>query len=151
MREFLLSMGYLGFLPGAPGTYASAVTLGVFLLGAHLGAPWWLWAVLAALAGVGVILAWGSGAVGGGNRDPRWCVLDESAGALVAVVGHVGAPALTAVAGLLFFRVVDILKPPPVNRAERLPGGWGILADDLVAGVLANVCVWLVRLAVGRF
>jgi phosphatidylglycerophosphatase A len=48
------------------------------------------------------------------------------------------------VAGFLLFRLFDILKPPPVRQFEKLPAGWGIMADDLAAGVYANLSLWLV-------
>ena len=48
----------------------------------------------------------------------------------------------TAVAGFALFRLFDIWKPGPVSWAERLPGGWGVMADDAVAGILAGGCLW---------
>jgi phosphatidylglycerophosphatase A len=65
-------------------------------------------------------------------------VIDEAAGLLftVALLPH---GAVTAIAGFLLFRVLDILKPPPVRQLERLPGAWGIMADDVAVGILGNL------------
>ncbi len=147
MRKFILSFAYLGFLPGAPGTYASVVAFAIFCVGTYLGAPWWVWPVFAALAALVLLLVGVPADPGSGGADPRWCVLDEVAGAFVTVIAQptTDAPLLTAALALAFFRLFDILKPPPVNLLERLAGTWGVLADDLGAGVLANICTRLLR------
>ena len=79
-----------------------------------------------------------------GGKDPNRCTIDEWAGQAVSLVmlplGAGWADWLKA-AGVAFaaFRVFDIVKPPPVRRLERIPGGLGIVADDIAAGVYANV------------
>ena len=151
MRRFVLSVGGLGFLPGAPGTYATVVTLGVYLLGVHVGAPWWVWPAAAAISG-GLLLVVGVPEDERGGADPRWCVLDEVCGTLVAVTGQPTHSPMVVTAGVLvLFRLFDVLKPPPINLLERLGGSRGVLADDVAAGALANGCVWLLRLLVGHF
>lgn len=75
--------------------------------------------------------------------DPGSVVLDEIAGMLwtfAPVMVWKGGPpiAMHACAGFLLFRLFDITKPPPVRTVEKLPGGWGIMADDVVAGVIAG-------------
>jgi phosphatidylglycerophosphatase A len=82
-----------------------------------------------------------------GRTDPGQVVIDEVAGMLVTLflnpVGWVGA-----VAGFLLFRAADIVKPFPARRLERLHGGFGIMADDVMAGIYANLAlrlgIWLV-------
>ena len=70
-----------------------------------------------------------------GRKDPGAFVIDEVAGYLV-VVAHVGKPSIeAAVAAFLLFRLFDVVKPPPARQLERLPAGWGILLDDVMAGV----------------
>jgi phosphatidylglycerophosphatase A len=79
-----------------------------------------------------------------GRKDPSQVTADEWAGQALALIG---LPAATAPGGLLIvaaaafvaFRIFDIIKPPPAYGLQRLPEGWGILVDDLVAGVYANV------------
>jgi phosphatidylglycerophosphatase A len=80
-----------------------------------------------------------------GRTDPGEVVIDEVAGMLVTLflnpVGWVGA-----VVGFLLFRAGDIVKPFPARRLERLHGGFGIMADDVMAGIYANLalrlCIW---------
>ena len=150
MRKFVLSLAGVGFLPGAPGTYATIVTLALFLAGVHFGAPLRVWPVAAVLSGALLLLVGIPPDPAGGRSDPRWCVLDEVSGTFVAVTSWHPAhsPFLTALAALVFFRLFDVLKPPPINLLERLPGSVGVLADDLGAGVLANVCIVLLGLVV---
>lgn len=149
MRKFILSFAYIGFIPGAPGTYASIVAFAIFCIGTSLGAPRWVWPVFAAIAALALLLVGvpaGSG-TGNSDNDPGWCVLDEVAGAFVTVIAQpaTDTPLLTAALALAFFRLFDILKPPPINLLERLAGTWGVLADDLGAGALANICTRLMR------
>lgn len=152
MRKFLGSLFGLGLIPGAPGTYASVVALAVWYLAVRLGAPGWVWP----LAATGVSLYCLLVGVPGGStkpwRDPRWFVLDEVAGALVAAIAvPVRIPLVSALAALFFFRLFDILKPAPVSWCERLPGTMGVLTDDLAAGVLANLCTQIVLRVGFRF
>ncbi|HDH03798.1 MAG TPA: phosphatidylglycerophosphatase A, partial [Actinobacteria bacterium] len=75
--------------------------------------------------------------------DPGWIVIDEAAGAMVATIGLGVLPAFVAFA---IFRIADITKRfPGVAYAERFPGGWGITADDLVAGGWALAAGWLLQ------
>jgi len=149
MRKFALSFAGLGFIPGAPGTYATVVALAIFYCGVRFHAPMWVFPALAVFFGLVLLVLGVPSGSGGGRSDPRWCVLDEFSGALVAVSFQpTHSPFMVAVVALVFFRFFDILKPPPVNLLERLPGAWGVLADDLAAGVLANVCILLLRLLV---
>lgn len=81
------------------------------------------------------------------TEDPGWVVIDEAAGAALAVVG-LGPPG--AVAGWVMFRIVDIYKGfPGVRWAERLPRGWGVTGDDLVAGGYGLAVGWIVQLWLG--
>ncbi len=72
-----------------------------------------------------------------GAEDHQWIVIDEWAGMFVALLFVAPSSLGEMVAALALFRLFDVLKPGPVGLAERLPGAWGIMADDLVAGVLA--------------
>jgi len=69
-------------------------------------------------------------------------VIDEVAGQLVALIG-VQFAWKTFLASLILFRVFDILKPPPVRQLEDLPEGFGIVVDDLAAGLYALICMHL--------
>ncbi len=84
----------------------------------------------------------------GGETDPGCIVVDELLGMLVTVAGHsITVPGALSRAFILF-RAFDILKPYPIRKMERLPGAYGIIADDLLAGVYASIALFLVgRLA----
>lgn len=145
----------VGLLPGAHGTYGS-------LLIAGLGA-WYL-----ALGGV--LSGWGYGSVVvlvclaavylchlalrrqvfGPHSDPGRIVIDEAAGMLLAMYG-LSSLGWELVAALAFFRYFDIMKPLGINALQSLPGAWGVVADDLLAGLYAmlawRLLAWLAALA----
>jgi phosphatidylglycerophosphatase A len=126
-----------GYAPVAPGTWGSAV--GVLLWLALPSTPWIQALVILAVVAAGV---WSGGVAERhfGRSDPGQVVIDEVAGVLVTLflnpVGWVGA-----VGGFLLFRAADILKPFPARRLERLHGGLGIMADDVMAGIYANLAL----------
>ena len=127
----------------APGTFGSAVGLLLWI-----ALPKILWLQLVVIAVVAVVGSW-AGTVAEehfGRRDPGEVVIDEVAGMMVTVLLNPIAGPLWMVAAFVLFRAFDIVKPFPVRRFERLPGGIGIMADDLAAGVYANValrvCIW---------
>lgn len=139
--RWLLSMG-VGLLPGPHGTYGSFLIAGLAAL--------WLDAGGRALAGLfylGVIalvcaltVTAGQAALSrrvfGPDPDPGRIVLDEAAGMLVAMYG-ISSLDWRLPAAFCLFRIFDILKPFPVGISQRLPGIWGILVDDLLAGLYA--------------
>jgi phosphatidylglycerophosphatase A len=137
----LLATGfYLGRIPYAPGTAGSVAAFGLFFPLRHL--PWtYHLSVVAFLFAVGAYTA-DRATVALGVRDPSCVIIDEIVGCWVALLAIPPrlAPLLCA---LVLFRVFDIWKPFPVDRAENLPGGWGIMLDDLVAGTYANASVRL--------
>ncbi|MFO7958438.1 MAG: phosphatidylglycerophosphatase A [Candidatus Brocadiia bacterium] len=137
----------LGYLPVAPGTWASAAAAGVYWL-VRLGFGNVASAVAAVLCLLTLALGVGAGTRAEkvyGKEDPGHFVLDELAGQwLTYALFWWGSPALTVVTGFLTFRLLDVLKPFPVRRLEKLPGGWGVMTDDLGAAVYAAVLSWLV-------
>jgi phosphatidylglycerophosphatase A len=130
---------YVGRLKPGPGTWASVVAMLMWVgLGGML-APAWL--VPALVAAVVVVTALGIAAgtrvaSDTGDKDPCYVVVDEVAGQWIALIG---APLgwKSMLAGLILFRFFDILKPPPLRRFERFPGGVGIMMDDIGAGLYA--------------
>jgi phosphatidylglycerophosphatase A len=72
------------------------------------------------------------------EHDPQEIVIDEVAGFFVAMLGFVPTPLVLALA-FGFFRVIDIAKPLGIDRIEALPGAWGVVLDDVVAGVFTNI------------
>lgn len=140
--QWLVATGLgAGLAPIAPGTAGSLVGLALCALLHLVGGT-------AAIAG-GCVLAiaaglWSAGPVARHlqREDPGPVVIDEIAGQLLALL-FVPLGAATYLAGFLLFRFFDIVKPYPANRLEAVPGASGIMADDLVAGVYANLVVWL--------
>ena len=130
----------VGYLPVAPGSYASALMTGVWVALHYLG--WWPTFAYADFC-VPVATATVIGAVGviagnkAGEKDPKWFVLDECAGQWVALIGA-GVENYWLEGLIVFglFRALDIIKPGMIRSAESLRGGWGIVADDVTAGVL---------------
>ena len=86
------------------------------------------------------------------DSDPSWIVIDEAAGLGVALLPFAFAPSpAAAVFAFVLFRAFDAAKPPPVSHAERAPGAMGVLLDDLVAGALAALGVWLLTALLAAF
>ena len=148
----------LGTLPKAPGTWGSLAGLALAWLFAvlefralpfgaahlHIFNPmfWWL-----AVSAAGVFAA-GRVERARDKKDPQEVVIDEVSGQWLALlIGPamlgLGAGWKSFLAGFILFRVFDITKPFPARRAESLPGGWGIMMDDWIAGLYAAACLWL--------
>lgn len=132
-----------GRSPLAPGTAGSAVGVLLFWPLASLSPA----AQAAAILGLAVL-----GTVAGGrlasrlsSKDPGLVVVDEVAGQWLTLAALPFTPA-TAALGFLLFRAMDVLKPWPARDLERLPGGLGIMADDLAAGVYAHLLLRVVLL-----
>ena len=148
MRErislFLATGCYIGMIPGAPGTYASlATTLAYYLIyriyfrilpELHLS-------VICLITAAGIITS-ARTSRSLGQEDPHVVVIDEVAGQLTALL-FLPISFFNLVAGTFLFRLFDIWKPYPIRRLEPLKNGEGIMADDLLAGVYANIVLHL--------
>jgi phosphatidylglycerophosphatase A len=158
LRRLIVTGLGTGYLPVAPGTWGSAAVCGVFLLVAWATGGRQL-CVTGTMALLAVAATAGCAALGRfaesafDRKDPSQCTLDEWAGQALALcllplgTGW-GDWLIAAGAAFVPFRALDILKPPPAYRSQRLPHGWGIVADDLIAGLYANIAAQLfLRLA----
>jgi phosphatidylglycerophosphatase A len=135
-----------GLVPIAPGTAGTLGAIPLYLLVASRGRAV---VVVTALA-VTIVGIWAASVVARerGTKDPQVVVVDEVAGMLVTMA-PVSVPSWRSIAvGFLLFRLFDITKPWPVRRLEALPGGWGIVLDDLAAGLL-GACVMAALQQVG--
>jgi phosphatidylglycerophosphatase A len=137
----------IGFIPVAPGTAASLAIALVYKL-FLFRLPWPFYLLLLVLLGFLGLIASAIYAAELGHDDPRRIVVDEASGQLVSLVA---VPATWTAVGLSFllFRLFDIVKPFPVRNTERLPGGWGIMADDLLAGLMARILLFFLLLFLG--
>ena len=131
LAVFLATAGGAGYAPVAPGTAGSAV--GVLLY--FMTWKWTLAGQLGLLLVVSLLGVWAShqAARHFGTEDPGPVVIDEVAGQLLTLI-FAGGSLVTILVGFLLFRALDIVKPWPARRFEDLPGGLGIMADDLMAG-----------------
>ena len=142
----IATAGGIGFVRPAPGTWAS-IAAGVVALGviqvvpvAQLQLAFLLLAAFATTVGLMV----GPAAIRHfARKDPSQVVIDEVAGtwlavALIPALTLATQPLVAVVLAVAAFRLFDIAKPWPVGWLERLPGAWGIMADDLAAGLLAG-------------
>ena len=141
LAVFIATAGYTGYFPIAPGTVGSAVGLLVY------GLVWWTQSVAVELTLIAALFAAGvwAGTIAErffGGIDPGPIVVDEVVGMLITLafipVGWSGA-----LAGFFLFRVFDVIKPFPAARFEKLHGGLGVMADDAMAAIYANLCLRL--------
>ena len=135
-----------GYSPVAPGTAGSLVGLLLFWPLSGLG-------LLPQLLAVAAVFALGvrcSTVVAAevGRKDPGMVVVDEVAGMWVTLIAVPFTP-VTAALGFAAFRVMDVFKPYPARQLEALPAGWGIMSDDMMAGVYANLLVQVLLRAWG--
>ena len=158
IRSWLVTGLGTGYLPVAPGTWGSGAVACAFVgvslaAGGDASTPLvFLLTVVAASSVVCVALGqYVEKAFG--RKDPGQCTIDEFAGQALAYVALPTAVAgwprwqgvlLAGAIGFAAFRFFDILKPPPARQIEKLPRGWGVLCDDLVAGIYANIVAQLV-------
>ena len=137
----------VGLLPRAPGTFGTLIAIPLVVLLTFLGS--WLYAIVCVvLVGIAIMVA-DRVEHQLGQRDPGVIVIDEVVGFVVAMA-FLPTKLWIVVIAFVIFRLLDILKPPPIDWVERrFKGGVGIVADDVVAGLLTNAVVQLLLLLVG--
>lgn len=143
MRKLLdlyLSVGYIGYLPFFPGTFASAAcSLFVLALPSRSFFFDFFFLFLAiSLSALSISFYRPE------RRDPPHIVIDEFIGMYITMVSH-RTNLYHIFAGFILFRFFDIMKPFPVSKAEKIPGGLGILADDILAGICANLSLHMLK------
>ena len=156
MKRLLTSSFGLGWLPVAPGTWGSLPPVVIFALACHFDAAPIVTAIIMAaivLAASVVCVKLAPAAIKEtGKNDPGEVVVDEVAGQAVTFLAVIffnvenlstGEICTAAMLGFLLFRIFDISKPWPIRKLEKFPEGWGILADDLLAGVFAGIALFL--------
>ena len=145
LAVFIATVGYCGYFPIAPGTVGSAAGLLFYAV------VWWSGSHVVEVAMIAALFAAGVWAGTTAERyfggiDPGPIVIDEVVGMLITLA-FIPVGVSGAVAGFFLFRVFDVIKPYPAGRFERLHGGLGVMADDAMAAVYANlslrVLMWL--------
>lgn len=137
LAVFIATVGYSGYFPIAPGTVGSLAGLVVYLL------VWWSRSPVVEVGLIVVLFAAGVWAGTTAERyfggiDPGPIVIDEVVGMLITLAFVPVGPS-GALLGFVLFRIFDVIKPYPADRLERLHGGLGVMADDAMAAVYANV------------
>ncbi len=134
---FIATVGYCGYFPIAPGTIGSLAGLVVYLL------VWWSQSFVVEIGLV--VLLFAAGVWAGttaeryfGGIDPGPIVIDEVVGMLITLA-FIPVGVSGAIVGFVLFRIFDVIKPYPAGRLERLHGGLGVMADDAMAAVYANI------------
>jgi phosphatidylglycerophosphatase A len=143
MRPFILILatGFgAGYSPLAPGTMGTLLAIPIYYFLSEIPFP--LYEIT--LAGFFFLAVWISekaGAVLGKKDDPK-IVIDEMMGFFITLLWVPKAP-LFILLGFILFRFFDIVKPPPIRLLERVRGGYGVVLDDVMAGVYANLLLYL--------
>ena len=160
---FLATVGGVGYLPKAPGTWGSLVGVALYwALSKIPGQPaidlyprdvylvlrpeWPIGVVVALVLALLGVAASNRVAKFTSKKDPQFVVIDEVSGQLFTFLFALSPLNWKyLLLGFILFRVFDIWKPFPARQAESLPGGWGIMADDWIAAVYAAIGIWIAR------
>ncbi|MBD3840688.1 MAG: phosphatidylglycerophosphatase A [Campylobacterales bacterium] len=146
MREFFLTVGYSGLSPKAPGTVGSLVSLVLAMLLLHIISVETLFmlSLLISVIGAKQIDLY---ELETNTHDSSKIVIDELAGMWItlSVAGVLANDYVAAIIAFVFFRLFDIFKPSIIGKIDRdVPRGWGVMGDDMVAGIFAGLCTTLV-------
>jgi phosphatidylglycerophosphatase A len=137
---------FCGYAPVGPGTAGSLAALAIawFIAGPPVDRGGWPFAILGLLLAVPGIWAADVTASEVGRKDPQIVVVDEVVGQWITLAGAAQLNWKSFLIAFVLFRLFDIWKPPPVRQLEKLPGGLGIVADDMMAGVYGAIVLYIV-------
>jgi len=144
---YLFATGFgSGYFPVMPGTFASLVALLIFSFIPLSSLTWILIILIFFIIGV-----WTSGIVEDDKgEDPGIVVVDEFVGLWIALV-FLPPSTTIIIAGFLIFRLFDIWKPFPINISQKLSRGWGIMMDDVIAGLYTNILLQIILIVMRSF
>ncbi|MFC1887491.1 phosphatidylglycerophosphatase A [Candidatus Cloacimonadota bacterium] len=147
ISKIIATLGGIGYIPGAPGTAGTVAAATVYFLlpGSFFIDPLSVLPLLFLLTIFSVYFTGVAEKVM--TKDDKHIVLDEFTGFFYAVIFLPKNFVLIIIAFILF-RVFDIFKPFPINLVQKLKGGWGIMADDILAGIFTNICLRILILIV---
>jgi phosphatidylglycerophosphatase A len=143
-NRFLLffSAGFgVGYSPIAPGTLGTLLAIPLYFFLSQIPFPLYELTLLAFF----FLSTWISeqAQLYWGKKDDQRIVIDEMMGFLVTML-WVPKTTLTIIAGFILFRLFDIIKPPPIRRLENVKGGYGVVLDDVVAGIYGNIILHII-------
>ena len=136
--ELIATGIYIGKSKFAPGTFGTLLAIPLIYLFAF---EWWSVLILSAFIFFLGVFASNRIIEEKGEEDPEEVVIDEMGGYLLSFV-FVEPDMSKYIVGFIIFRIIDIVKPFPVNLFERLPDGWGVMADDFAAGIMTAVILY---------
>ena len=142
LAVLVCTFGYVGYFPVAPGTVGSVAGLVVFALLRWLHAPAAADAALILLLFVGGVWSGTHAERYFGTTDPGPGVIDEVVGMLITLF-LLPVTWAVVIAGFSIFRILDVIKPYPARRFESFHGGLGMMADDVMSAIYANLLLWL--------
>lgn len=149
LAKLVASFFYIGFIPMIPGTFGSLAAFAIYFPLRHLD-DWRIYGICMIV--VVIVGVWASHRAEQDSKivDPSFVVIDEVAGQLITLF-LVPFSWYAVISGFVLFRILDIVKPPPARKAEDLPGGWGIMMDDVIAGVYGNIILSIAIFAINRW
>jgi phosphatidylglycerophosphatase A len=136
LSEQISTIFGIGYTVYAPGTMGSLFGLLLYMFIKDVPVAWYVFFIIILFI-VGVLVSDVMEDVYG-IKDPSFVVIDEVVGMLIAMIAIPYSP-LTAILGFLLFRIIDISKVPPLNWLEKIHGGFGIMIDDAVGGLIVNI------------
>lgn len=138
LAKLIGTFAFTGFFPVAPATFASAVFAAIyaFVPGGH-----WIAHPLVCVVTLVVSVPVSTALEKRYGEDPGCVVIDEVVGMQLALVWASSVSLWGVALAFLLFRVFDIVKPFPANRSQKLPRGWGVVADDVIAGIYTRVAL----------
>jgi len=144
MKRFILLLASglgAGYVPSAPGTAGTLVAIPIFLVLSSIPFPLYALTILTFF----FFASWISGEAERcwGKKDHPRIVIDEIMGYLITML-WLPRTILFIILGFLLFRFFDILKPPPIRLLERVKGGYGVVLDDVLAGVYSNIILQII-------
>lgn len=148
LLNFLASGFFSGYLPKAPGTFGTLVGMFIYLLVSPYLIPYIAVVIFFVLISVPISTYAETHIFK--EKDSPHIVIDEMVGYFVTMLSFRFTPDLNgiryAILGFILFRIFDILKPTPIRQIQNLKGGWGVVMDDVLAGVFANLFLQFFRL-----
>ncbi|MFZ7115308.1 MAG: phosphatidylglycerophosphatase A [Bacteroidota bacterium] len=150
LSKRIATLGPIGYLPKAPGTWGSITGAIVWFLLAELFPDFQKYhlTLIIISAFVGIIVT--NIVSKSGNKDPKEVVIDEFVGMWIALIWLPHSIKLTFLA-LILFRIFDIAKPFGIRRLEKIKGGFGIMLDDIAAGVASSLVIHLTIYLLAKF
>jgi phosphatidylglycerophosphatase A len=145
LHRIVATAGGIGYLPIAPGTWAAGFAAALWFYFNHfVSGTYYMQFLLTAILIVAGIYCTGK-ILSGNEKDPSYVVIDEVAGLFVTLI-FIPPTFYNILMGFILFRFFDIVKPLGVKKMEKYSRGWGIMLDDILAGIYSNVVLRLILL-----